>query len=396
MAALDAVRGYKSMRTAYVTLVYGDTPVACAAAVLGLTLRRHDPERERVALVRDLSNRTRAILTRDNLWRLHEVQPPPIGKRRRFTQMLMRKNELWRLPYERVLYIDADTFLLGDPPATQQLRASRLHQLWSKYGDAQLAATGVRPSLKSNTTGSSTCFNGGFLMLRPDAVVAARLDGMDAQAAMRRAEPGGRKCPGLDQPVLNRAFPPGAWRRIDERDWMSVTHWLASPAYPRTCTLDSAGALTTAADAYHFFHSAIPWENPYCAQCVALGRPCRAIVPLDVECPVQGVANRLWWTDLLSTAAVGLAPDVRQECMKLTEQWPPPPQETPEMKAVRRRRIDLKAWRADQPRLRGGMCTGCASMPTPACEWVGRSRGSREDFGPRPDRRWGDENTPVG
>ena len=61
-------------REAYATLVYGDTPAACAAAVLGVTLRRHDPSRERVAIVRDLSNRTREVLTHNGLWRLHEAR----------------------------------------------------------------------------------------------------------------------------------------------------------------------------------------------------------------------------------------------------------------------------------------------------------------------------------
>ena len=38
---------------AYATLIYGDGPMACAAAVLATTLRRHDGSRDRVAIVRD-------------------------------------------------------------------------------------------------------------------------------------------------------------------------------------------------------------------------------------------------------------------------------------------------------------------------------------------------------
>ena len=71
----------RTPREAYATLVYGDSRHACAAAVLGLTLRRHDASRERVAIVRELSNRTRDILTHDGLWRLHEARPLPMGKR---------------------------------------------------------------------------------------------------------------------------------------------------------------------------------------------------------------------------------------------------------------------------------------------------------------------------
>ena len=372
-------------REAYATLLYGDTPIACAAAVLGLTLRRQDPSRDRVAIVRQVSNSTRDILTHGGLWRLHESRRPPIGKRRSFTQVLMRKNELWRLPYERVLYLDADTFVLDDPVGRPGWRAMRLQRLWAEHalraGEERLAATGVRPEpVRDNVTLASTCFNGGFLLLRPHAPVAAALDALDAHTALRRPEPAtGRRCPGLDQPLLNRYFPAGAWRRV--RGWRSLTHWLASPAYPRSCALSDPEALRGWADAVHFFHTLTPWENPHCAACARAGLGCRAIVPRRLECPVQLAANYLWWRHLVSGGhgggrkgdRGGLSPRVRAACLALTEQQGAvgPTDGQPRLPAAPAR--GLRAWGAGGATrglgllLRGGMCTGCSAQPTPAC-----------------------------
>ena len=353
---------------AYATLVYGDTPAACAAVVLGITLRRHDPTRERIAIVRDLSNRTREVLTHGGLWRLHEARAGgAVGRRRRFVETLSRKNELWRLPYSRVLYLDADTFLLRDPATRPGMRSARLRRLWSRHAaldeseGARLGATGVMPAQHRNYTLASTCFNGGFLLLRPSASVADSLDRIDPHAALRRPEPlSGRRCPGLDQPLLNRAFPPSSWRRIADSDWLSVTHWLASPAYPRTCSLETGDALSEAADAYHFFHQNSPTENEHCAACVRGGMRCRSIVPMKLECTVQGVANQLFWQELLGTE---IAPAIRRTCLELTEQTITMTEGDVDASegAGRRRRAAAKL------RLRAGMCTGCAKRPRPAC-----------------------------
>ena len=61
---------------------------------------------------------------------------------RSFTRILMRKNELWRLPYDRVLYLDADTFLLRDAPARAAPERA--------YGPGDVLQTAALASLRSD------------------------------------------------------------------------------------------------------------------------------------------------------------------------------------------------------------------------------------------------------
>lgn len=357
-------------REAYATLVYGDGPLACAAAVLGRTLRQHDASRDRIAIVKDLLPETRAILEQDGTWKIHSSQR---HARRgsgspRYQAALARKNTLWRLPYERVLYLDADTFLLPDPDGKKGWRAARLNALWQRFpldgmrgrGGAQLAATGIRPNFYRNLSSlANTCFNGGFLLLRPDATTAQRLDGIDPHLARQRPERAtGRRCPGFDQPLLNAAFPPGSWQRIDATTWRSVTHWMASPEEPSTCALNRRQHLLKRADAYHFFHKANPWENIYCALCVQSGFRCRPVVPSTQECPIQALAQQLWWRLLMNQ----LPDNATASCLKHTEQ------------IFEDARGPLGS-RPREARLRAGLCTGCANRPTPACstDWDGRA-----------------------
>ena len=283
--------------------MYGDGPLACAAAVLGRTLRQHDSSRARVAVVSRLSSKSRAILEHDGVWQVHEAAPrlPKGSGSPRYRQALARKNELWRLPFDRVVYMDADTFLLADPSNHPGLRSARLHNLWEavRLDDAhsQLAATPVRPSVYRNLSSlAHTCFNGGFLMLQPSAAAVHRLEGLDPHLARQRPEQRtGRRCPGFDQPLLNSAFPFDLWQRIEPSLWRSITHWMASPEQPATCKQSRREELLRSADAYHFFHKANPWENVYCALCVRSGLRCRPVVPVLQECPVQSLAQQLWW-----------------------------------------------------------------------------------------------------
>lgn len=168
--------------TAYATVVYGDSAFACAAAVLGATLRANDDSRSRVAVVSAVSARVRRILTHDGLWQLHEVQttesrPSERSWRQRQAQTARRKNLLWSLPFDQVLYFDADSFVLPSPAGDTSRRARRLGQLWQRISlsdEWPLAATGVRPNHYHNLSRASSCFNGGFLMLRPDEQILAR------------------------------------------------------------------------------------------------------------------------------------------------------------------------------------------------------------------------------
>lgn len=347
-------------REAYATLVYGDGPLACAAAVLGRTLRQHDSSRARVAVVSRLSSKSRAILEHDGVWQVHEAAPrvPKGSGSPRYRQALARKNELWRLPFDRVVYMDADTFLLADPSNHPGLRSARLHNLWEavRLDDAhsQLAATPVRPSVYRNLSSlAHTCFNGGFLMLQPSAAAVHRLEGLDPHLARQRPEQRtGRRCPGFDQPLLNSAFPFDLWQRIEPSLWRSITHWMASPEQPATCKQSRREELLRSADAYHFFHKANPWENVYCALCVRSGLRCRPVVPVLQECPVQSLAQQLWWQTLLH----GLPPNATDTCLELAEQTFQDPAGGGPL-----------THRPHEAQLRANLCTGCASQPTPAC-----------------------------
>ena len=58
----------------HITVVHGDGMAACAAAINGGVLARHDPRRARVALVWNVSEETRRILSYS--WILKPVAPP--------------------------------------------------------------------------------------------------------------------------------------------------------------------------------------------------------------------------------------------------------------------------------------------------------------------------------
>ena len=338
------------MSEAYATLVYGDTPLACAAAVLGIGLRELDASRDRVAIVRAISPRVRSILLSAG-WRLHEVARKRLPQRQ-YVRDLTRKNELWRLPYKRVLYMDADTYLLPAARGAASSRSLRLRMLWDAFPldtVGSVAATGIRPHFYANDTLTQTCFNGGFIMLKPDAATARRLDGIDAHRARQEPEAAtGRRCPGFDQPLLNRAFGPSAWQRIGDAQWRSITHWVASPDHPSVCGLTSRDALLRSADAYHFFHKVNPWENVNCVLCVKGGMRCRPVVPIGHECAVHALTQTLWWQALLRA----LPANETSSCLALTEQVSTDVAGVPS---------------ARKAKLKGRLCTGCSKRPTPAC-----------------------------
>ena len=109
----------------HATLVYGSGRAAvCNAAVLGSALKRLDPSRARVALVFQLPDEGRRHLSLDGLWALHEVP--------RNRSAYSRKNELWRLPFRRVWFWNADVLPLVDG---EVLRAT-----WDDDSQASISA----------------------------------------------------------------------------------------------------------------------------------------------------------------------------------------------------------------------------------------------------------------
>jgi hypothetical protein len=123
-------------KQAYATLVYGSKGAFCGAAVLGMMLRRLDPTRPRVALVAGPPNNA-ALLTDGALWSTVAVSYVEARSQ-------ARKNSLWRLPYERVLYIDVDMW----PALTLEEDASQWSELRAKLERAWQAPLLTRESWK--------------------------------------------------------------------------------------------------------------------------------------------------------------------------------------------------------------------------------------------------------
>eukprot|EP00629_Pelagomonadales_sp_RCC1024_P004003 CAMPEP_0119266374 /NCGR_PEP_ID=MMETSP1329-20130426/4887_1 /TAXON_ID=114041 /ORGANISM="Genus nov. species nov., Strain RCC1024" /LENGTH=278 /DNA_ID=CAMNT_0007266249 /DNA_START=119 /DNA_END=951 /DNA_ORIENTATION=- len=270
LASLAAARN-----ESYAVLVYGDGGAALGALVLGSVLRRADPARSRVALVAGIPEATRDALA--TAWDVREavafsefgVDPLEAGA------WPGRKLDLWRLPFERVLYLDADIIPLEHPRLRQQL-----DRVFGSLGAAPIAALESRPG----------CFNGGFLLVRPGATERARYAAAVAGARRNAA------CEGHDQPVLNYAFD-GRWARV--KSWRPAKATAACKALPQT------------PDAFHFFRSSAPW-SPGCEACAARNRACtrrrHGLQPCAL--PLLREAQRRWWAEVqrLPAEARALAP----------------------------------------------------------------------------------------
>ena len=359
---------------AYATLVYGDTSLACSAFVLGTVLRTVDPARPRIALIHQVSERVRSILSA--AWTLHEGSPATTSSRQlrprrhqrgwrtkaarkarqarkagttdtksatrkneRLLRKATRKNELWRLPFSRVMYFDADAMVL--PSTIGHDRGERLRALWRQSEAAELSATPARLGaqdikdlddcqaafLRTNKL-ANTCFNTGLMVLRPSAATFARLDEIDPIRALEQPEPyTGRSCPGFDQRFLNRAFP--NWSRL--LPWRNIPHWEVSPTWANQtgvdpssnpCLIREREVLLSKADSYHHFHSyggfRMPWDNEFCAACVRAGLPCRPKGPKGHTCALHAVTFRIFWETFLQHADAKVA----AECLNLTKQQP--------------------------------------------------------------------------
>ena len=191
-----------SLRETYATLIQnGDASAAawkyvCAAAVLGRQLRLLDPLRNRTAVVHpNLPDYLAAILEEDGLWRIHRASPHASFRHN-------RKATLWRLPFRRVFYMDADMQFQTDGPA--RIRVQRhLHRVWRLRLNStiRLRANGRPPR----------CFNGGCLLLRPRLATADYMDAL--HSIINYSAPS--LCIGMDQKLLNFVF---------LNSWASLSH----------------------------------------------------------------------------------------------------------------------------------------------------------------------------
>jgi hypothetical protein len=191
---------------AFATIVYGDGPHACAAAVLGRALRILDATIPRVAVVPpDVSIETRDILLRGGLWVLFNASTQDTwlsyqdvrGSEFQRRSPASRKIDLWALPYDAVAFFDVDHVPLVEGRAhAMARRRGALEALWALLaGPTRLVARGEGPM----------CFNSGLMVLKPSRHQHAAL-GQILQSMPNRSR--FRRCPrGADQPLLNLAFP---------------------------------------------------------------------------------------------------------------------------------------------------------------------------------------------
>ncbi|KAJ8606382.1 hypothetical protein CTAYLR_009310 [Chrysophaeum taylorii] len=216
--------GVGARSEAYATLVYSPRDgresrrtmmYVCSAAVLGRELAKLDRKRDRVAIVTGLSGRAEAVV--ESSWTL---------VRRPRTEQHLRKHALWSLPYDRILFFDSDVVI----PSGGRSRAARLEALWGLPSDDELRAFAV----KNGVGRRASCFNSGFMLLRPGKTVPVSEDG---------------GCPGHDQKSLNAAFAT-RWTPIPASMWVMLRLSNATRRQLRRVVEDSGKF-----DAYHLYFS---------------------------------------------------------------------------------------------------------------------------------------------
>ena len=250
--------------------------------VLGSVLKRVDPGRSRTALVYGVSDDARAAL-RAGGWavaeaasfKTHRIDGDAANDLGKATAWPGRKLDLWRLPYDKVLYLDADTMLV-DHAGTLSKSLAGLWALPLKKGEIGALSNGAG------------CFNGGMLLLRPAASTFGAYEAALAQNALKKT------CEGHDQPLLNHVFD-GAWTDLHKK-WrlMKVT---------QSC--DRLEHATP--DAVHFSAASAPWRGG-CRACLAENKACSHRHGLrDAACAQASLleAQRRWWreVDALPAAA---------------------------------------------------------------------------------------------
>lgn len=176
------------MTSTYATLLYSDSYLP-GAKVLGHQLSKLDAERHRVALVtQDVSQATRTALC--GFWdEIRTVDTFALGNSQVLASMnrpellnAPTKIELWRLPFDQVMYLDADTLPLAIP-----------EKLFEPLEAGWIAA--------APDSGWPDIFNSGVLSLRPNDNTYDELLQF------------GASFDGSDQGLLNEYFA-GKWKRI--------------------------------------------------------------------------------------------------------------------------------------------------------------------------------------
>lgn len=288
---------------AYATLVAGDGPHACLAAVLGHVLRRLDPGRPRAALVINASLETRRLLTAERLWDVHNHKTTLVHNPQSFLRVPLRidltrtwgfpqtlalQPELWALPFRRVVYFDADHV----PTADSDSR--RLRGLWRLLESATLAA------LPEHGNG---CFNSGMMLLRPGEAMHTYMRSEWRRLAHNQSHPDSelmklrKRCPSGwngEQPMLNHAFA-RSWTALNDSNWRCIYVPKDTSEQCHTLRVASAPAFAQMGDSVHYFYGMRPWaprgSDP---DACALYGLCEGSYP-DLCGAVMTAAAAAWW-----------------------------------------------------------------------------------------------------
>ena len=159
------------LNQSYATLVYGDGEYACAAAVLARVLRELDEHRPITFVAHNVSSATVRLLSAEGS---RVVQGPPLRHvmRGRVTvtgsaaagELVLaestRKMLLWSLPFDKVLFLDADhhpTVRVRDTAhrASLALRRAALSRVWSLDGELAAAHLPQRANVSDGAHGGN-------------------------------------------------------------------------------------------------------------------------------------------------------------------------------------------------------------------------------------------------
>ena len=290
----------------------------CQAAVLGSALREFDPRRKRIVLVAGgASQEARRVLQREGLWHVIETRTLVSASERQLTYISGRKLPAFRLPYARVMYLDADILPLRS-----------FTHIWNTR-PAPVRATLNVPTEAFTRRFSGRCLNGGVLLIdtefRAAAVlgasvtVAARLESaLRDQLKMNRASLFERCPQGRDQPALNAAF--ADWRplpvsvalpAVGLRQMPSQTHNMSLVVHGdkvrdlSRVSLEHVDALFAGLHLYHAWGSTDPLSLAKYGTCTPpRGTTSDAVAPChivrdDLSAPVASALHaafaRKWW-----------------------------------------------------------------------------------------------------
>ena len=293
----------------YVTLVYGDGPFVCSAAVIGANLAAIDPSRPRLAMVAGIrSAETRAILSASS-WRLMDVEDliPDIADVKGVPMRpFSRKLPILAAPFSRALFLDADQVLVQ----SNRSRA-RLENMWAQQPQTDMLA---KTDTKDGT--NATCFNSGLLLYRPSRARAVEYAKLLERAAahgqgalaFRDALPAFRICGGYDQPFINEIYAK-SWKLLPHKIWRALTTQkvMSNTGICYSC----AHHVRRNWDSFHFFSRFFPWGGD-CGPCVLAGGHChyesmKSVLGNAGKCPAHYALQELFWAQFDQLLPRGVA-----------------------------------------------------------------------------------------